>query len=506
MALSLPVSLSLQPMERLFGQIDEVADHAHFLNLERPVKSVCLPFDAQEQQHSLWCWAAVATSVGLFYGSGNWTQCAIVTDQVNNLLSLGEQHNCCSTPGSGLCDVEGLLLFSLQQVESLRYCNTVQPTAEDIFKLLSQRRELLCLTINWLVNGKPSKLNHFTTICGMTDPADSEEVMVTVSDTLAGPETCTLPYARFPSSYRDGGVWHATFYTRGYFGQGVESGSAVKAAVAVDNHCNCIALRVDQGKLFSCVGKMDALNQVVSWRASRPVDTCTTAAISLDNNANCLTVYANDNELFHRVGQLDVTRGEVVWQNPVKYGRGESNAIALGDYGLAIEAHVEENQMHYSVGYIENGELNWRKPTAYGRGAANTIALNQDRYCIEVHRGTDDNAGTLYYQVGMIDFFKITQGISKINFGPAIAFDAGKAPALTLAANGECLVVFSGTNAESGNLYFRRGKLNTANQTIEWFPRVLYDEGESAVVGMDDTGKCVELHISGQQVLTRVGR
>jgi hypothetical protein len=38
---------------------------------------VNLPFTAQTQTRCNWCWAAVATSVGLFYGTGNWTQCGV---------------------------------------------------------------------------------------------------------------------------------------------------------------------------------------------------------------------------------------------------------------------------------------------------------------------------------------------------------------------------------------------------------------------------------------------
>jgi hypothetical protein len=299
MGLSLPASLSLRPAEHLFGSLD-------VLNLESQERTVLLPFTAQVQEYTNWCWSAVATSVGLFYGSGNWTQCAIVTEQVNSILFPGEHNDCCSTPESSHCNVDGILFFSLQQVRSLDHWESKKPSADTLFAILSGKRELVCLRIEW-TDGRGKA--HFTTICGSTDPADGADVMVTVSETIRDADrTWTGRYSDLPLRYLGGGKWTDTFFTRGRFGPGAECGTADSAAVAIDNQCNCVALRVQQGKLFSRVGKVDPINKTLTWGSDTLIDTGASGAVSLDNDANCVEVHANGGKLFYRLAGADRVR------------------------------------------------------------------------------------------------------------------------------------------------------------------------------------------------------
>ena len=157
MGISLPASIVFHSAKVFFDDVSSLSPKRLFDSGAEPA---LLDFIAQVQEQDNWCWSAVATSIGLFYGSGNWTQCVITTEQVNSVIYPGEQNDCCINPTSDHCDVYGYLYFSLQQVRSFDYWESQKPTADTLFKILSRQRELLCLRIAWVGNGA-----HFTTIC-----------------------------------------------------------------------------------------------------------------------------------------------------------------------------------------------------------------------------------------------------------------------------------------------------------------------------------------------------
>ena len=170
-----PAVLTRAPLQVLIG---EAHPDVAFGNLVAEVAQVQgvptkLPFVAQTQLQDNWCWSAVATSIGLHYGTGNWTQCAIATEQVNNLISPGGVNDCCTTPGSAGCNVYGYVYFSLQQARSIDRWSPVKPSPQEIHDLLSRKKELVCLRIAWTGGGA-----HFTTINGATDPSDGGAFIV----------------------------------------------------------------------------------------------------------------------------------------------------------------------------------------------------------------------------------------------------------------------------------------------------------------------------------------
>jgi len=488
----LPKSLAFHSASALFEEFE-----SRSLELrERISGSALLNYTAQQQAKDNWCWSAVATSVGLFYGTGNWTQCAITSEQVNRLMNPGEHNDCCATPGSETCNVYGYLFYSLQQVHSCDHWESDKPTAASLFSILSRQMELLCLRIEWTGGGA-----HFTTICGCSDPADGDP-MVTVSDTIRGAGTTTLAYADLPSQYLGGGQWTDTFYTRGQLGPADDAGSGSAAAVAMDNHGNCLLVRIDQGGLYHRAGRIDAINRTVSWGADSRFDSGTSAAASLDNDGNCVEVHVNGGTLFYRLGKFDVQGISITWQSAIAYGVGERNAIALADYGTAIEVHVTGTELHFQVGSLEdNGMITWGPTTQYGAGASNAVAVDNLGNCLQVNAGCGATAGKLYYRVGKVHYLT-----SSITWGAEVEFDAGDLPSVALAATGKCLTVFSGAGPAAGKLISRVGKVNAEAQTVEWFPRHEFDRGEATVAALDDIGKSIEIHVSGQKLFSRIGR
>lgn len=493
MGLPLPKSLSFHPASALFEEFESLSSERR----ERVSGPALLDFAAQEQTEDNWCWSAVATSVGLFYGTGNWTQCEVTTEQVNGIISPGEHNDCCATPDSSKCDVYGFLYFSLQHVRSLDHWESQKPTADALFEILSRHRELLCLRIAWGLGGA-----HFTTIYGCTNPADGGEPMVSVSDTIRGVGTTTMPYSLFPSRYLNGGSWTDTFRTRGRFGPAADAGPGSAAAIAIDNHGNCILVRIDQGGLFHRVGRIDAINKLVTWGTDSRFESGTSAAVSLDNDGNCVEVHSNGSKLFYRLGKLDVSGMSITWQSVEEYGVGVRSAVALADYGVAVEAHVTGNQLHYRVGSVEdNGTITWGPSTQYGTGATNAITIDNLGNCLQVNVGVEATSGKLYYRVGKINYLT-----SSISWGAEAEFEAGDLPSVSLTATGKCLAVFSGTGAASGKVVFRAGKVNTEARTVEWYPRNVFDAGEAAVAALDDIGKSIGIYVSGQRLFARIGR
>jgi len=503
MTATLPTSLSFHAAEPLFNDIRE-------LNLKKdelaPADAL-LEFTAQVQISENWCWSAVATSVGVYYGTGNWTQCAIATAQVNDIIFPGELNNCCATSSSSHCNVYGYLFFSLQQVGAFDYWESKKPTAETLFEILSRQRELLCLRIAWYPVA--SGAAHFTTICGCTNPADSD-VMATLSDTIKGVGTTTLPYADFPANYLGGGQWTDTFRTRGRFGPSQYAGTGDSIVVAIDNNGNCVSIYAMHGKLFSRVGHIDPINRKVTWGNDLQFESGTQASVALDNDANCLEVHTNDGKMFYRVGKLDVCDMTVDWQAVNEYGTGDQNSVALADYGIALEVHRAGKHLYYQVGSVEDdGTITWVDYVWYGNGSSNNIAIDNHGNCVEVHAGIDATAGMLFFRVGKVDYigsFRDTEPVSSIMWGADMQFDIGTAPAIALASTGECLVAFTGTGKDCGRILFRGGKVNATRKTVEWYPRVPFDTGERASAALNDCGKCIELHVSGQHLFSRVGR
>jgi hypothetical protein len=73
----------------------------------------CLAFRVQRQEHSNWCWTAVATSVALYYGPrSGWTQCAVADRDLRCT-------DCCRRARPNPCNVYGHLQKALHTVHHL---------------------------------------------------------------------------------------------------------------------------------------------------------------------------------------------------------------------------------------------------------------------------------------------------------------------------------------------------------------------------------------------------
>jgi hypothetical protein len=161
---------------------------------EAPARELAFVMEPQLQNE--WCWAAVSTSVALYYApqSGR-TQCAVVNDGL-------EQTTCCQDGGSAACNQPYFLEKALAIVGHL---------ASDFGGALDfdrVRAEIdagrpFGLCIDWKGGG-----GHVVAVGGY----DAQGEMLLVCDSMFG--TSHVPLATFPASYQGGGTWSWTYLTQ----------------------------------------------------------------------------------------------------------------------------------------------------------------------------------------------------------------------------------------------------------------------------------------------------
>jgi hypothetical protein len=154
----------------------------------------------EHQQQTNWCWSAVATSVGLFFQTGDWTQCGTA----NGCLNLPGT-DCCTDPGP--CDVYGFLNQSLTFTKSFNTFFSGTASAADIQAEIGQN-DPVCVRVAWNTDGA-----HFLSITGYSFPdSDPSQFTLYLEDSIYGNTTMLL--TDFPADYHGGGTWTHTYLTQ----------------------------------------------------------------------------------------------------------------------------------------------------------------------------------------------------------------------------------------------------------------------------------------------------
>ena len=153
-----------------------------------------LRFTMQQQQQTQWCWAAVSTSINLFYhpASGQ-TQCAVANVAMN-------QTTCCQNGGSAQCNQPWFLDQALQIVGNLNASSAGKAALAKVNTEINACRPL-CLRIGWNGGG-----GHFVTVYGYWLNR------INIADPWYGSSVVT--YGAFPSTYQGGGTWTDTYTTQ----------------------------------------------------------------------------------------------------------------------------------------------------------------------------------------------------------------------------------------------------------------------------------------------------
>ena len=173
----LPASLELRPIDGLVARTNPLA------------------FAMQPQAMTNWCWSAVATSIGLFYATGQWTQCAVV----NTVL---QKTTCCTTAGASECNVPSYLELSFAVTKSFGSKVSGKPLLTAVSAEIDAGRPL-GLRVGWSGGG-----GHFLAVYGYA----SNTQMLNIADSIYG--SSVQAFATFPSTYHGGGTWTHTYYTK----------------------------------------------------------------------------------------------------------------------------------------------------------------------------------------------------------------------------------------------------------------------------------------------------
>lgn len=156
-----------------------------------------LAFTMQPQQQTQWCWAAVSTSVSLFYDpSSTWTQCTVANAELG-------QTTCCQNGSSAACNVPWFLDRALQRTGNLNAFSSGVTSFADVRTETNAGRPL-GVRIGWSGGG-----GHFVVIEGYKPGLGPQRVAI--DDPWWG--ASDLTYAAFQSSYQGTGSWTHSYTT-----------------------------------------------------------------------------------------------------------------------------------------------------------------------------------------------------------------------------------------------------------------------------------------------------
>jgi ABC-type bacteriocin/lantibiotic exporter with double-glycine peptidase domain len=148
----------------------------------------------QHQIHDQWCWAAVSTSVALyFHPASQWTQCSVAN------TALG-QRTCCQNGGTAACNQPWYLDRALQIVGSFARILGQRATSAQVNAEINSSKPL-CLRIGWNLGG-----GHFVAIYGYSGN------FVNVADPWWG--SSVVDFNSFPGNYQNGGAWTHTYWVK----------------------------------------------------------------------------------------------------------------------------------------------------------------------------------------------------------------------------------------------------------------------------------------------------
>jgi Papain-like cysteine protease AvrRpt2 len=155
-----------------------------------------LELGVQRQLQTQWCWAAVSTSIAHYFGATDWTQCAVVSEEL-------DEDSCCRNGSSKACNRPWKLDRALDRVDAFR--RKEQGIPDDLDEV---RREIdagrpVGIRIGWRGGG-----GHFVVIEGYRN----DEYGVAIEDPWHG--ASDVPLAHLSGRYQGSGAWTHTYYTR----------------------------------------------------------------------------------------------------------------------------------------------------------------------------------------------------------------------------------------------------------------------------------------------------
>ncbi|MFS2135366.1 papain-like cysteine protease family protein [Duganella sp. Dugasp56] len=165
----------------------------HGLEAERK-----LAFAIQTQLQSKWCWAAVTTSVALFYQPKSAvSQCKLATWRCN------DEHDCCTAPLPEGCN------HTYNTGQALAHVGHLQASTQGALPLATLKSQIdddqpVGASVKW----SSGRGNHAMVIYGYKDDS------IWIADPGRRGGVTYMKYADYPASYKSGGTWARTYTTK----------------------------------------------------------------------------------------------------------------------------------------------------------------------------------------------------------------------------------------------------------------------------------------------------
>lgn len=157
-----------------------------------------LDLSVSRQELPKWCWAAIAGSMGRYYGTGLWPQHEVARAVLGCDCSRFREDE----ELRARCDAYAMLDDALRLTGCYSHWSPGRPTFERLRAEIVAGRPA-CLQIDWYRGGA-----HYVVLTGYYD--DTGEVYI--QDPLHGPSV--QDFASYPRHYCGiGGVWAGTFWT-----------------------------------------------------------------------------------------------------------------------------------------------------------------------------------------------------------------------------------------------------------------------------------------------------
>ena len=150
----------------------------------------------QQQVQDQWCWAAVSTSIAEHFGSTTWTQCIVVSRELDD-------ESCCANGSAPACNRTWYLEKALSRVGALERMEDGGPVNLNQFSAEIDRGHPICIRIGWAGGG-----GHFVAIGGYR----SDGALVAIEDPWYG--ASEIPVGHLNGRYQGTGRWTHTYYTR----------------------------------------------------------------------------------------------------------------------------------------------------------------------------------------------------------------------------------------------------------------------------------------------------
>lgn len=209
-------------LPRVFGpsrKLTVEADLGDVLFTERAAAALDLQIPDQDQTQ--WCWAAVATAVGRYYGKQVGTQCQFADSMLGRA-------DCCTNGTSVACNKQWYLHKALAALECYSHYDDQAFDVAAVGQEIGEQRPV-CLRVR-LMSGS----GHFVALSALSVDA-AGVTLLTLQDPF-GPATETMPPARLSGGYGPNkGVWTHTFFTVRPEDQALAGGAATTWANDADD-------------------------------------------------------------------------------------------------------------------------------------------------------------------------------------------------------------------------------------------------------------------------------